>query len=74
MLIGLHRLQWVGASGKFVGVILIIGGVWWGKEPFETYTNKVGRFMSEYGFQAMPSELTLHSMGLNLTGQWTMRF
>lgn len=45
-------------------------GVWWGKEPFETYTNKVGRFMSEYGFQAMPSELTLHSMGLK--PDWTM--
>lgn len=29
-------------------------GVWWGNEPFETYTKKVGRFMSEYGFQAMP--------------------
>ena len=30
-------------------------GVWWGKEPFEQYTKKVGRFMSEYGFQGMPS-------------------
>jgi beta-mannosidase len=29
-------------------------GVWWGNEPFETYTKKVGRFMSEYGFQGMP--------------------
>jgi len=29
-------------------------GVWWGMEPFETYTRKVGRFMSEYGFQGMP--------------------
>ena len=29
-------------------------GVWWGNEPFETYKKKVGRFMSEYGFQAMP--------------------
>ena len=29
-------------------------GVWWGNEPFETYSKKVGRFMSEYGFQGMP--------------------
>lgn len=29
-------------------------GVWWGNEPFETYNKKVGRFMSEYGFQGMP--------------------
>ncbi len=29
-------------------------GVWWGNEPFETYREKVGRFMSEYGFQGMP--------------------
>jgi beta-mannosidase len=30
-------------------------GVWWGKEPFEMYEKKVGRFMSEYGFQGMPN-------------------
>jgi beta-mannosidase len=30
-------------------------GVWWGGQPFEIYTEKVGRFMSEYGFQGMPS-------------------
>lgn len=30
-------------------------GVWWGNEPFENYEKKVGRFMSEYGFQGMPS-------------------
>lgn len=29
-------------------------GVWWGKEPFEMYETKVGRFVSEYGFQGMP--------------------
>ncbi|MCX6270349.1 MAG: glycoside hydrolase family 2 protein [Bacteroidetes bacterium] len=29
-------------------------GVWWGMEPFETYEKKVGRFMSEYGFQGFP--------------------
>jgi beta-mannosidase len=30
-------------------------GVWWGEEPFDMYTKKVGRFMSEYGFQGFPS-------------------
>lgn len=29
-------------------------GVWWGEEPFEKYEEKVGRFMSEYGFQGYP--------------------
>jgi beta-mannosidase len=37
-------------------------GVWWGKEPFEMYTKKVGRFMSEYGFQGMPAWSTLQSV------------
>lgn len=36
-------------------------GVWWGKEPFEVYENKVGRFMSEYGFQGMPNHATFQS-------------
>jgi beta-mannosidase len=30
-------------------------GVWWGLEPFSKYNEKVGRFVSEYGFQGMPS-------------------
>lgn len=34
-------------------------GVWWGAEPFGIYNTKVGRFMSEYGFQGMPSLQTL---------------
>ena len=29
-------------------------GVWWGKQPFSSYNQVVGRFMSEYGFQAFP--------------------
>ncbi|MFI5173019.1 MAG: glycoside hydrolase family 2 protein, partial [Chitinophagales bacterium] len=29
-------------------------GVWWGKEPFEVFNEKIPRFMSEYGFQGMP--------------------
>jgi beta-mannosidase len=36
-------------------------GVWWGKEPFETYEKKIGRFMSEYGFQAFPDIRTIDS-------------
>jgi beta-mannosidase len=30
-------------------------GVWWGNEKFDAYKVHVGRFMSEYGFQSMPS-------------------
>lgn len=29
-------------------------GVWWGKQPFTVFNEKVPRFMSEYGFQGMP--------------------
>ncbi|HNW98778.1 MAG TPA: glycoside hydrolase family 2 protein [Bacteroidales bacterium] len=36
-------------------------GVWWGMEPFETYEKKVGRFMSEYGFQAYPADETMQT-------------
>ncbi|NOX47368.1 MAG: glycoside hydrolase family 2 protein [Chlorobi bacterium] len=36
-------------------------GVWWGGEPFEMYEKKVGRFMSEYGFQGFPNMKTLFS-------------
>lgn len=50
-------------------------GIWWGMEPFEMYRQKVGRFVSEYGFQGMPvlwslkkilpqSELTISSEGM----------
>ncbi|MDV7699472.1 glycoside hydrolase family 2 protein [Chryseobacterium soli] len=37
-------------------------GVWWGEQPFEMYNQKVGRFMSEYGFQGMPTIETTKSM------------
>lgn len=40
-------------------------GVWWGKEPFDVYEKKVGRFMSEYGFQGMPALNTLQSVVKN---------
>ncbi len=34
-------------------------GVWWGREPFDKYLEKVPRFMSEFGFQAMPALSTI---------------
>lgn len=37
-------------------------GVWWGLEPFEKYEEKVGRFVSEYGFQGLPNIETLQSV------------
>ncbi len=37
-------------------------GIWWGMEPFENYNKKVGRFMSEYGFQGMPSISCINSI------------
>jgi beta-mannosidase len=39
-------------------------GVWWGMEPFEIYQKKVGRFMSEYGFQGMPNLETFQSFAI----------
>lgn len=38
-------------------------GVWWGHESFDQYKLKVGRFMSEYGFQGMPSQYCLEKSG-----------
>lgn len=37
-------------------------GVWWGNEPFETYEKKVGRFMSEFGFQSLPDISTFQKI------------
>lgn len=36
-------------------------GVWWGRQPFEVYLEKIPRFMSEYGLQAMPSLSAIRS-------------
>jgi beta-mannosidase len=36
-------------------------GVWWGLEDWETFENKTGRFVSEYGMQAMPNCNTIKS-------------
>jgi beta-mannosidase len=37
-------------------------GVWWGKEPFSIYEEKIGRFMSEFGFQGFPHQKTLEEV------------
>jgi len=34
-------------------------GVWWGELPYEAYLEKVGRFNSEFGYQAYPDFSTL---------------
>ncbi len=34
-------------------------GVWWAKDPFSDYYKKIGRFMSEYGFQSFPEFKTV---------------
>ena len=39
-------------------------GVWWGLEPIEKYKEKVPRFMSEYGMQAMPNWETIVKFSL----------
>lgn len=36
-------------------------GVWWGEQPFKIYEMKIGRFMSEYGFQGFPDLETIQS-------------
>lgn len=43
-------------------------GVWWGLEPIEKYKEKVPRFMSEYGMQAMPNWETI--LKFSLPGDW----
>jgi len=52
------------SSGLGVPADLVNGdehywGVWWGKEPFETYATHLPRFMSEYGFQSFPEISTV---------------
>lgn len=36
-------------------------GVWHAVEPFENYNVKIGRFMSEYGFQSFPEYATVRT-------------
>ena len=40
-------------------------GVWWGEMPYEAYRDKVGRFNSEYGYQAYPDINTLQMLDPN---------
>lgn len=37
-------------------------GVWWGLDSLETYRRKTGRFVSEYGMQALPVWRSLQQM------------
>ncbi|MEO7445643.1 MAG: hypothetical protein ABIT96_13355 [Ferruginibacter sp.] len=39
-------------------------GLWWGLEPWEILKEKTGRFVSEYGMQAMPGEKVVNSYTL----------
>jgi len=39
-------------------------GVWHGREPFENFKLRIGRFMSEYGFQSFPEFNTVKSYTL----------
>jgi beta-mannosidase len=39
-------------------------GVWWGGEDFEVFENKTGRFVSEYGMQAMPNYNSIEKITL----------
>ena len=41
-------------------------GVWWGELPYEAYLEKVGRFNSEFGYQAYPSLSTLLAISPDL--------
>jgi beta-mannosidase len=42
-------------------------GVWWGMEPFSSYEDHTGRFVSEFGFQGAPSLHTFREMGANVS-------
>lgn len=36
-------------------------GVWWAQKPFSIYRSRIGRFMSEYGFQSFPEFRTIEA-------------
>ncbi len=40
-------------------------GLWWGLEDWEIFENNTGRFISEYGMQAMPNWNTIKSFTVN---------
>ncbi|MGA1665835.1 MAG: glycosyl hydrolase 2 galactose-binding domain-containing protein [Bacteroidia bacterium] len=37
--------------------------VWWGMKPFRHYTQRIGRFVSEFGFQGFPTEECMEEYG-----------
>ena len=37
--------------------------VWWGMKPFKHYAQKVGRFVSEFGFQGFPTRQCMQEYG-----------
>lgn len=43
-------------------------GVWWGMEPFRAYAEKVPRFASEFGFQALPDPATVAAFSTSPPG------
>jgi beta-mannosidase len=45
-------------------------GVWWGMAPFESYHEKTGRFVSEYGFQGLPSMTSVKKFGKPSATNW----
>lgn len=50
-------------------------GVWWGFEPFANYNTKVGRFMSEFGFQGFPDLSLLNKYSAKCdTNEITFRY
>jgi beta-mannosidase len=60
------RMYWASSPSASQGVLenwvdgdVHYWGVWWGQEPFANYREKVGRFMSEYGFQSFPELSTV---------------
>jgi len=57
------------SSGEGIPADLVNGddhywGVWWGKEPFQTYATHLPRFMSEYGFQSFPEIATVQKYAI----------
>lgn len=66
-----QRSYWASSPSSGTGIVpdLVNGdehywGVWWGKEPFETYATRIPRFMSEYGFQSFPDIQTVRKYAL----------
>lgn len=45
-------------------------GVWWGMKPFASYETHTGRFVSEFGFQGMPSWHTFNAANSVPTDPW----